>query len=71
MKGVVGCDAGWLEPGQRVKTGDGRILTILRKVDLTAAREIAERVGDVNFNPAPDEHFYEVDVDFAAELVNN
>lgn len=71
MKGIVGCNAGALTPGQIVWTEDGRRLTILRKVDLAVARELAEGIGDWNFNPAPGEHFYEVDVDFAAGMGNN
>jgi hypothetical protein len=71
MKGIVGCDADWLEPGQVVATPDGRRLTILRKVDLGAALEIAAKVGDASFKPVDGESFYEVDVDFTAGMVNN
>jgi hypothetical protein len=71
MKGIVGCDAAWLLPGQVVKTGDGRSMTILRKVDLSAALAIAARVGDTGFKPVEGEHFYEVDVDFLKGVTNN
>lgn len=71
MKGIIGCDADWLKPGEVIGTPDGRRMTILRKVDLAAAVEIAERVGDVNFRPVPDEHFYEIDIDLQAQVTNN
>jgi hypothetical protein len=71
LKGIIGCDADWLKPGEVVGTADGRRMTILRKVDLAAAFGIAARVGDVNFSPGPDEHFYEVEVDLQAQVTNN
>lgn len=71
MKGIIGCNAGWLKPGEVVDSTDGRRMTILRKVDLAAAVEIAERIGDWSFTPVPGEHFYEVDVDLLVQATNN
>jgi hypothetical protein len=71
LKGIIGCNADWLQPGDVVGSGNGRRMTILRKVDLQAAVEIAERLGDVNFCAAPDEHFYEIEVDLQAQVTNN
>lgn len=71
MKGIIGCNAAWLQPGEVVATADGRRMTIIRKVDLAAATEIAARVGDTHFHPVPDEHFYEVDEDLQAQVTNN
>lgn len=71
MKGVMGCDADWLKPGQVIETADGYLMTILRKVDLEAATAIAERVGNTSFAPVPNEHFYEVDVDLTTRVNNN
>jgi hypothetical protein len=71
MKGIMGCDADWLKPGDDVGAADGRRMTILRKVDLAAAIEIAERVGDTSFAPVPNEHFYEVEIDLQAGVTNN
>jgi hypothetical protein len=71
LKGIIGCDADWLQPGEVIGTPDGRRMTVLRKVDLAAAEEIAARVGDTTFVPVGEEHFYEVEIDFAAGLSNN
>jgi hypothetical protein len=64
VKGIIGVGAGWLQPGEVVLDEHGQRITIIRKVDLSAAHRIAERVGDTNFVPVPGEHFYEVDVDY-------
>lgn len=71
MKGIIGCNADWLKPGEVIETAQGHLMTVLRKVDLMAAIELAEQVGDTNFKPFPDEHFYEIDVDFQAQVTNN
>jgi hypothetical protein len=71
LKGIIGCDVAWLLPGEVVETGDGRSMTILRKVDLGAALAVAARVGDTGFKPVEGEHFYEVDVDFLKGVTNN
>lgn len=61
MKGVMGCNADWLEPGQTIGTENGQVIRILRKVDLDAAIAIAP-----SFQPVPGECFYEVEVDLLA-----
>ena len=46
-------------------------MTILRKVYLAAAVKIAERVGNVNFAPVPDEHFYGININLQAQVTNH
>lgn len=71
MKGIVGCDVDWLQPGEVIGTADGRRMRILRMVDLAAAIKIAQRLGDTSFKPVAGEHFYEVEVDLLAGVSDN
>lgn len=61
MKGILGCDADWLQPGEIINTPDGRHMTVLRKVTLDEALESAERIG-MKVEPVGNEQWYEVDV---------
>jgi hypothetical protein len=61
MKGIVGVDAQDLKAGDRIAK-DGWIMTIVRKVDLAAARECAAKLGGEDFRPVDGEQFYEVEV---------
>jgi hypothetical protein len=70
MKGVIGCDAGWLNPGEVIGTADGKRMTILREVDAATALEIAAR-NCLTIQVVPGEHFYEVDIDLQAQVTNN
>jgi hypothetical protein len=62
MKGIVGVNAQDLKAGDEIERGDGWIMTIVRKVDLAAAKECAARLGDHNFRQVEGEQFYEVQV---------
>jgi hypothetical protein len=63
VKGFIGTDAGWLEPGETVVNGTQRI-TIVRKVTEEEALESAAR-SDLNVVPVVNEHWYEVDISLA------
>jgi hypothetical protein len=67
----MGCDAGYLQPGDLVGAANGMRITVIRKVDLQAAVETAERIGDRSFVPVPGEHFYEVEVQRFAAVADN
>ena len=71
MKGIIGVDAGYLRPGDLVQAQNGYRLSIVRKVDLAAARDLADSLGDTAFQPADGEHFYEVEVVQFADVSEN
>lgn len=71
MKGILGCDADWLKPGERVRAANGQQMTILRKVTLEEALASAERNNLPKPEPVGNEHWYEVDVDLRAGSTNN
>jgi hypothetical protein len=71
MKGIIGCNAGYLEPGEIIDMDSGASMTVIRKVDLQAAIEAAHKLGDTGFKPVEGEHFYEVEVERFAPVSNN
>lgn len=64
MKGILGCDADWLQPGQIVATPDGRLMTVLHKITVGEALESAENLG-VKVEPIGNEQWYAVEVEVA------
>lgn len=71
MKGILGCDAPYLQPGQVVFAANGQQMTILRKVTLEDALASAERNGLPRPQPVGDEQWYEVDIDLLAGASGN
>lgn len=70
MKGILGCDADWLEPGEIVATPDGRRLTVLHKITVEEALASAEGMG-MKVEAVGNEQWYAVEVEVTVTKAMN